>query len=149
MFCAVPKQSLWIKVPEHFSAHIYLGKPKPCCAATSKDLIPQIQMGSEYQCVHILSPCCMDADMQPKSSGAECPQTCSRSKKLHFLFCFISMSLEVIRSKLGIKEKKNEGETVTLMFPLQFFIEAGLRGQVLRKTSLCGEKCTGNKPKWH
>lgn len=35
------------------------------------------------------------------------------------------------------------------MFPLQFFIEAGLRGQVLRKTSLCGEKCTGNKPKWH
>lgn len=35
------------------------------------------------------------------------------------------------------------------MLLLQFFIEAGLRGQMLRKTSLCGEKCTGNKPKWH
>lgn len=45
--------------------------------------------------------------------------------------------------------KRKKIKTVTLMFPLQFFIEAGLRGQVLRKTSLCGEKCTGNKPKWH
>lgn len=48
--------------------------------------------------------------------------------------------------KLHTKEKK---KTVTLMFLQQFFIEAGLRGQVLRKTSLCGEKCTGNKPKRH
>lgn len=46
-------------------------------------------------------------------------------------------------------KREKEGQTVTLMFLLQFFIEAGLRGQVLRKTSLCGEKCTGNKPKWH
>lgn len=51
-------------------------------------------------------------------------------------------------SKLHMKEKKGGG-AVTLMFPLQFFIEAGLRGQVLRKTSLCGEECTSNKPKWH
>lgn len=46
-------------------------------------------------------------------------------------------------------KREKEGKTVTLMFQLQFFIDASLRGQVLRKTSLCGEKCTGNKPKWH
>lgn len=82
----------------------------------------------------------------PESSGTACPQTCSQTP---LPLCFISMSLEVIWSKLHIKEKKKRKKTVTLMFPPPFFIEAGLRGQVLRKTSLCGEKCTGNKPKWH
>lgn len=58
----------------------------------------------------------------------------------------------VIRSHIkqtSYKREKKREQTVTLVFPQQFFIDAGLRGQVLRKTSLCGEKCTGNKPKWH
>lgn len=105
-------------------------------------------MRSEYQCVQVLSPCCMDADTQPKSSGAACPQTCRQTKKsTSSLFYF-----HVLRSHMkqtSYEREKEGGKTVTLMFPLQFFIEAGLRGQVLRKTSLCGEKCTGNKPKWH
>lgn len=67
-------------------------------------------------------------------------------KKNSTFSLFHFMSLEVIRKNfIQNKQKK----TVTLMFLRQFFIEVGLRGQVLRKTSLCGEKCTGNKPKWH
>lgn len=48
----------------------------------------------------------------------------------------------------SVKERK-ERKNVTFIVWLQFFIEVSLRGQVLRKTSLCGEKCTGNKLKWH
>lgn len=51
--------------------------------------------------------------------------------------------------KLELKEDKSPPKPRHLdVTPAVFVIEAVLRGQVLRKTSLCGEKCTGNKPKW-
>lgn len=66
--------------------------------------------------------------------------------KIHILFIF----LHVLRVKLNLKIGKNVPKIQSPWCPpAVFVIEAVLRGQVLRKTSLCGEKCTGNKPKWH
>lgn len=125
------------------------GKPNLVVQLPERIWIHQIGRRCEYQCARI------------KSVLSECwyvvsilrfPQTCQQTTPLSLplsLLCFVTTSSEVMWSKLRIKEEKKGGKAVTLMFLLQFFIEAGLRGQVLRKTSLCGEKCTGNKPKWH
>lgn len=57
--------------------------------------------------------------------------------------------LTVQTKQMSLKREKKKGGNVTSTFLQQFFTEVSLGGRVLRKTSLCGEKCTGNKPKWH
>lgn len=93
----------------------------------------------EESCSRSLAP----PMIQLSSSGFACLQTWSQNPHL---VCFLKRPLSETspkRRKMSLKYSNLDVSSSV------FVIEAVLRGQVLRKTSLYGEKCTGNKPKWH
>lgn len=121
-------------------------------------------LGSMTSCTAVAHEC---AAAREKKIGALCTPRSPAATAQHLLWCSFHLQvlhvfrlgakihiwfvfLKVLRVKLHLKEEKLSPKYSHLdVPPAVFVIEAVLRGQVLRKTSLCGEKCTGNKPKWH